>query len=112
MISKKHDYRGFKVGDYFQLIGCTLIFRCVKLSHAAQSIPCVTGHTLDGERQTTARALDVVRPSAGEVAYELDCLAKPTYHDGTERRQWYQLCDIARYSWEKDPTPRTWTKAA
>lgn len=107
-ISKKNDFRGFKVGDHFKLLGCTLIFKVVKLSHAAETIPCLTGHTLDGERQTTARALDVERPTPGEVAYSTELLAKPNYHDGTKRHQWHELSDIARWSWERNPTPR-WT---
>lgn len=42
----------------------------------------------------------------GQQAYEQDLAARPRYHDGTPRRTWAQLDDIARWSWERNPTPR------
>lgn len=44
--------------------------------------------------------------SPGQIAYENDCKARPHYDGGYERRQWSQLCDVARWSWERNPTPR------
>lgn len=38
---------------------------------------------------------------AGRAAYEADVKARPLYHDGTPRKAWSQLCEIARYSWAK-----------
>ena len=40
----------------------------------------------------------------GREAYEADCRRVPTYHDGTPRRAWDDLCAIARLSWERNPT--------
>ena len=37
----------------------------------------------------------------GKAAYEADLKIRPTYHDGTPRKAWEQLCSVARYSWEK-----------
>ena len=45
--------------------------------------------------------------SAGQVAYERDVAREPLYHDGTPRSTWSGLEDIARESWEKNPTVRT-----
>lgn len=42
----------------------------------------------------------------GKQAYEADVRAMPLYHDGTPRKPWEALCDIARLSWERNPTPR------
>lgn len=42
----------------------------------------------------------------GQVAYEAELAVKPSYHDGTLRRTWAQLSAIARWSWERNPTPR------
>lgn len=44
--------------------------------------------------------------TAGQTAYEADCAARPLYCDGTARRTWADLDDIARLSWERNPTPR------
>lgn len=44
--------------------------------------------------------------SAGQIAYETDTAARPNYHDGAPRRPWPMLPEIARYSWERNPTPR------
>lgn len=37
--------------------------------------------------------------------YERDVAARPLYHDGTPRRPWHQLCDLARQSWLRKPRP-------
>lgn len=37
----------------------------------------------------------------GRAAYEADVKARPFYHDGTPRKPWESLCEIARYSWAK-----------
>lgn len=42
----------------------------------------------------------------GQLAYERDLTATPTYHDGKERRAWDQLPEYARWSWERNPTDR------
>lgn len=43
----------------------------------------------------------------GRAAYEADVADYPHYPDGTPRRTWDQLSEIARWSWERDPTPTT-----
>lgn len=45
----------------------------------------------------------------GKEAYDLDVEARPLYHDGTPRKSWDQLSDVARWSWNRNPTPR-WAK--
>lgn len=42
----------------------------------------------------------------GQIAYEADCKAYPTYHDGTPRKWWSRLGEAERWSWERNPTPR------
>jgi len=37
----------------------------------------------------------------GQVDYEADLQRRPTYHDGTPRKSWDELDDIARWSWDK-----------
>jgi hypothetical protein len=44
--------------------------------------------------------------SAGQLAYELDVVLDPNYHDGSPRKKWEELDDISRWSWERNPTPR------
>jgi hypothetical protein len=49
----------------------------------------------------------------GQSAYEEDVVRQPRYLprvDGTRlpRRPWDELGAIERWSWEKNPTPRTW----
>ena len=34
-----------------------------------------------------------------QLAYEADVAKHPCYHDGTPRRRWEQLCDVAKWSW-------------
>lgn len=42
----------------------------------------------------------------GQQAYEADLQRQPLYHDGTPRKSWDQLSDIARWSWNRNPTQR------
>lgn len=50
--------------------------------------------------------------SPGQIAYEASVAACPTYHDGSPRRTWEQLGDVARWSWERQPSePREWIGA-
>lgn len=42
----------------------------------------------------------------GQLAYESELQARPTYADGSARPAWAQLGDIVRQSWERNPTPR------
>ncbi|WP_439372969.1 hypothetical protein [Bradyrhizobium sp. DASA03120] len=46
----------------------------------------------------------------GQLAYETDVEAKPTYDDGSPRRAWESLDAVVKRSWERNPTPR-WKKA-
>lgn len=49
----------------------------------------------------------IPRVSPGQVAYEQDVAAHPRYHaNGAVRPTWAQLSEIARWSWERNPTPR------
>lgn len=42
----------------------------------------------------------------GQIAYDADCHARPRYHDGALRKTWAELPEYARWSWERNPTPR------
>lgn len=44
--------------------------------------------------------------SPGQTAYEEDVRREPRYPDGAPRVGWSKLPDIARWSWERNPTPR------
>ena len=48
----------------------------------------------------------IAEKTPGQLAYEADVRACPAYHDGTPRSSWEGLSDIARWSWERNPTPR------
>lgn len=43
----------------------------------------------------------------GEAAYQADVAHEPRYHDGTARKAWAELSETARWSWERNPTPRS-----
>lgn len=45
---------------------------------------------------------------AGKAAYEEDCRRQPRYPDGRLRASWEQLPEYARWSWERNPTPRAY----
>ena len=47
-----------------------------------------------------------MQKTTGQTAYEAELNAKPLYHDGTARKTWAELDDLARWTWEKNPTPR------
>lgn len=40
----------------------------------------------------------------GQLAYERDVLLTPNYHDGSPRAKWENLDDVAKWSWERNPT--------
>ena len=42
----------------------------------------------------------------GQLAYEADVARRPLYSHGQPRRTWAELCHVARWSWERNPTPR------
>lgn len=44
--------------------------------------------------------------------YEADVKRRPHYHDGTPRRSWEELCDIAQRSWAADTLPRLFIRPA
>jgi hypothetical protein len=48
--------------------------------------------------------------TAGQIAYETDCERKPLYHDGTARQPWDRLPDYAQWSWNRNPTPRDYSR--
>jgi hypothetical protein len=48
----------------------------------------------------------------GQIAYEIDCERKPTYHTGERRPAWAALEAYAKQSWERNPTPREWNAPA
>lgn len=41
------------------------------------------------------------RKSPGQIAYEKDVRKTPTYHDGSHRRDWNKLCEVAQWSWSR-----------
>lgn len=44
--------------------------------------------------------------SPGQLAYERDLAAQPSYDGGARRPGWDRLGDIAKTSWERNPTDR------
>lgn len=50
--------------------------------------------------------------TAGQIAYEQDCVLCPNYHDGAIRRSWETLPEWAKQSWERNPTPREYKYGA
>lgn len=47
-----------------------------------------------------------VQKSLGQLAYERDLAAVPVYQDGGKRPGWDRLGEIAKDSWERNPTDR------
>jgi hypothetical protein len=45
--------------------------------------------------------------TAGQRAYESDLKTTPNYHDGGPRPAWDRLDQVARWSWNRNPTPRS-----
>lgn len=50
--------------------------------------------------------INSVRIDRAIAAYEVDCKARPLYHDGMTRKRWHDLGSIERESWLRNPTPR------
>lgn len=46
----------------------------------------------------------------GEIAYREDVARRGVYPDGQPRRDWFELCDVVRSTWERNPTARDWEK--
>ena len=46
----------------------------------------------------------------GQLAYERDVSIEPRYNDGSPRKTWDELDEIARWSWERNPTVRAQPK--
>jgi hypothetical protein len=44
--------------------------------------------------------------SPGQIAYEAELQVWPFYPDGARRVSWDNLCALAHWSWERNPTPR------
>jgi len=44
----------------------------------------------------------------GEIAYREDVRRRGVYPDGQPRRDWFELCDLVRSTWERNPTARDW----
>jgi hypothetical protein len=42
-----------------------------------------------------------VEKTKGQIDYEADVGRKPVYYNGTTRKHWTKLSDIARWSWER-----------
>jgi hypothetical protein len=42
----------------------------------------------------------------GQIAYELDVEQQPSYGNKRPRSSWGDLSEVARASWERNPTPR------
>lgn len=42
----------------------------------------------------------------GQIAYEQELKIWPNYDHGQPRAPWSRLPDIAKWSWERNPTPR------
>lgn len=54
--------------------------------------------------------MNAARKSPGQIAYEAELQARPTYGDGSPRKAWHQLSQAVRETWERNPTPRWSTK--
>jgi len=46
------------------------------------------------------------RFASGREAYEHDVANAPLYHNGQPRRKWDDLSEVARWSWNRNPTAR------
>jgi hypothetical protein len=68
----------------------------------ANGAPIVTEMPTPAVLQTRAAALSQAEYiERGRADYEADVKARPFYPDGTRRKSWNELCEIARYSWAK-----------
>ena len=48
----------------------------------------------------------------GQLAYEQDVANWPLYPDGGARKARDRLGDMAKQSWERNPTPRNWKRVS
>jgi hypothetical protein len=55
-----------------------------------------------------ARCIEAVadEPATGRAAYEADVRRRPNYSDGAPRPGWDDIGEVARWSWNRNPTPR------
>ena len=58
----------------------------------------VTGDIERGEAEP------IIEQPTGRTLYDRDVARRPNYHDGTPRKQWDELSDIARWSWNRPQT--------
>ena len=88
----------------FKLDDC---FKAIKLLEHRVVYFTDRGLNVDAALQRLATApIRSETKSAGQVAYERDVAREPLYHDGTPRSTWSELEDVARESWERNPTVR------
>ena len=88
----------------FKLDDC---FKAIKLLEHRVVYFTDRGLNVDAALQRLATApIRSETKSAGQVAYERDVTREPLYHDGTPRSTWSELEDVARESWERNPTVR------
>lgn len=65
-------------------------------------------------KRSSAAPVNNGRKTPGQLAYEADCALQPNYgprdghQEGMPRKTWDQLSDIARDSWERNPTVRAY----
>lgn len=73
---------------------------------ATVELPNGTRHTVHMDAIQFEADIQVVTKTAGQLAYEADYKITPTYPDGGKRATWEQLDSVAKWSWERNPTPR------
>lgn len=66
---------------------------------------------LHARKNTLLSALDAaaareLQKSPGQLAYERDLAVQPNYEDGAQRAGWERLGDVAKDSWDRNPTDR------
>jgi len=57
-------------------------------------------------RNYTRREIETMKQTPGQRAYNRELQYVPNYDKGVPRKTWEELDDIAKASWEKNPTPR------
>lgn len=45
--------------------------------------------------------MTTTKHTLGKTDYEMDCARNPYYHDGTTRKEWDELSEIAQWSWNR-----------
>ncbi|MHB1871853.1 MAG: DUF7007 domain-containing protein [Steroidobacteraceae bacterium] len=88
----------FKLDDCVAAIK-TLEHRVVYFTDRGLDVDAALQRLATSESRSEAKSL-------GQAAYERDVAREPSYHDGKLRRSWSELDDIARESWERNPTVR------